>query len=581
MINSIVWLGAGLSAAAAVILYRCFKDRGKDIPAVFFYLYFVLPFLAGGFHSHVSFVTSWVLFFQLLRLYRENKSLSFVLNINSLSVLMLVAAYAVAPLWAASRGMAMYGLLRYLPLLLYILLLMQYPARIHRDFLALIPLSGAFMTVISCALLLFPEAKATVTVYARLSGFLQYPNTYAVFLLAGLILQNLGSTLRKEDYLIDAVLILGIALSGSRTCFVLLFFTLAGIVVLHHKLRQLLVFGGFLAGSLLLVLIASRVKILHEVDRFFKLDFSDSSFLLRFLFYKDALKIIADHPFGTGFLGYIALEGLYQTGCYTVTFVHNGLLQILLDVGWIPGLFMAGVFLKGLCSPKTAPGSRLILFILLGHCMLDFDLQFFLIWVLLLSTLDFETGKRCTLPVGKNIVPGICIAVLLWCSLLGIGDYFYSTGRYETCMKLVPWHTDAMTKQLRKTDTPEQADVLADRILEWNPTSGAAYSAKAGAAFASGRILDMIGYKKQAISLSRFAVHEYNDYFKKLYTAMQTYVRNGDTESAAYCANRLLEIPGMLDAAAAITDPLDTETIEKNILQLPEAYREVLAIISQ
>ena len=88
-------------------------------------LYFVLPFLAGGFHSHVSFVTSWVLFFQLLRLYRENKSLSFVLNINSLSVLMLVAAYAVAPLWAASRGMAMYGLLRYLPLLLYILLLMH------------------------------------------------------------------------------------------------------------------------------------------------------------------------------------------------------------------------------------------------------------------------------------------------------------------------------------------------------------------------------------------------------------------------------------------------------------------------
>ena len=142
-------------------------------------------------------------------------------------------------------------------------------------------------------------------------------------------------------------------------------------------------------------------------------------------------------------------------------------------------------------------------------------------------------------------------------------------------------HTDSMLKLLRAVANPEAATELADRVLELYPTCATAYSAKADAAFASGKVLDMIEYKKQAIYYARFTIREYLDYFRKLYSAMQTYLEAGDSVSAAYCANRLLEIPGMLEEAAKTLDPMDVQTIDKQVLTLPEDYLTLLEVLKE
>ena len=92
------------------------------------------------------------------------------------------------------------------------------------------------MTLTGCLLWLFPAAKDLVTVNGRLSGFLQYPNTFAAFLLTGIAVLGAKSRPKATDYLTGAVLIAGLFLSGSRTGVLLLALLLPTIGVVHKKI---------------------------------------------------------------------------------------------------------------------------------------------------------------------------------------------------------------------------------------------------------------------------------------------------------------------------------------------------------
>ena len=579
MVSAVSWFAVAAATAAAIFLNIQFRTQGREIPTVFFWPYFLLPFAAGGFHSHVIAATSWVLFLGLFAVCRRNGKLILTVDLRLLAVVLLITGYTLTPLWAADKGMSLYGLMRSFPLLLLLLLLKQYPRQQIQESLILVPYSGAVMTVLSCMLMTFPACRQYLTVYSRLSGFMQYPNTFAAFLLAGLILNSNDSRRCKLSWLTDGILILGILLSGSRICFVLLLVTFAGFLVIKGKSRQILVLGAMLTAVLGLTLLVSRLPFLEGSNRFSSIDLTDSSFLLRFLYWKDAWRILLDHPFGTGYMGYRALHGLYQTGCYRINFVHNGLLQLLMDTGWVPALTMAVAFLKVLVSRKISPFNRLLLVVLLGHCMLDFDLQFFIIWVLLLSMTDDDSGYQFVLKKGK--LPAIlCICILLFSTWLGAADFFHSTGRHRYASAIMPVHTDSLASLLEQPMIPEERAKTADKILLMNPTSSAAWGAKADAAMASGSILEMIECKKQMIRCNPYEIQEYYDYFRKLYRSIQLYLETGDTVSAAYCANRLLEIPSMLAEAEAHLDPLDHVTIDQQVMTLPKEYQIILDKLS-
>lgn len=581
MLSLIPLSAAAFSAAAAYLLGKYWKQRGCHVPGIFLYLMFVLPFAAGGFYTYLSAVTASCLVIHLVTTAKKQGYLRITLNLNSAAVALVVLGYCITPFWAADKGMAVFGIARYLPMLLYVLALMQLTPEQKREGLALIPVSGAAMTALSCLMLLLPGADARLTVNGRLAGFLQYPNTYAAFLLAGLILQYSGNDRRKSDILVDAMLIVGVILSGSKTGFVLLVVTAVGIAILYRKIKSVLTLAGFILCGLVLALMISKLDILRHVNRFADIRLSSHSFLVRLLYFKDVLPMILKNPVGCGYLGYRALQGTFQTGKYYVAYIHNGFLQLLFEIGWVPALTMAAALLRGMCSQKTAPGYRLLLFVILAHCMMDFDLQFFVFWVILLACLDFETGVQWKLRKHKPAgiaAASLCAMLCLW---LAASDFCYSLGKPDISLKLTPFHTDALCIQLQRTANPEELDNLADRILKRNPTASLAYSAKANAALSRGDVLNMMAYKEQAIACSPYTAEEYMDYFDKLYGISKLYSRKGDTVSAEYCERKIVYLYERIKAVQSATDPLAKEVDEYMLLKLPIRYRIYMRMLEK
>ena len=571
----IPFCAATLATGCAWILHRTLKKRGTVIPWIMVYLTFILPFAAGGFYTYTAAITTVLLLANLALLVRNQKMFRFCWNLNSASVIAVVIGYCITPIWAIDKGMSIFGIVRYLPLLLLALTLMQYSAEQKSCLLHLIPLCGAVMTIVSLLLLMIPGTDAIVSYRGRLCGFLQYPNTFAAFLLAGLVIQGSRNVHSKQDLIMNAILILGIVLSGSRTGLILLFPALIGIVIVRRNIKMIFLLMFFTVCGLMIALLISGGDLLRNADRFTTISWNSKSLMLRLLYFKDSLPVILKHPFGLGYMGYRALQGSFQTGNYSVTFVHNGLLQLLLDIGWIPSILLTAAFLRPQFSPSTPKGTRLLLLIVLGHCMMDFDLQFFVTWVVLLCMLDFNSGKElpckfCTIPC---MITGVCIAA--GCIWLGLGDLCYSIGYPTASLRVTPFHTDALTTTLASSATTGEAAELADRILELNDSCSIAYSAKANEALSQGKILAMTEYKEQAIRTARYSVAEYCDYFDKLYAALQLYQRAGDSSSAAYCLEKLLSIPDMMEQVPT-AGAIFASATDSNKLMLPDPYQTIL-----
>lgn len=561
--------------AAALLARLLFPRIRPEIPWICPVLIFALPFCVGGFHTGTAAVLAIALLAALLETVRRQGKLRFCRNLSSIAVLVLLAAYCLTPLWAADKGMAPFGIPRFLSLTLFALLLMQDDGeKITGWILKMLPGCGCLMIISSMALALIPGLAGYFTVNGRLAGFFQYPNSFGAFLLAGLILQSMENR-GRWDLPVITVLMAGIILSGSRAVFVL---TLGMLVLLLLVQRQKRLFFLFLPALVLgmgIGLLVDTLGLLHQADRFLTVSVTADTFLVRLLYYWDALFAIVSRPFGIGYLGYPAIQGSIQTCAYYVTFLHNGLLQLLLEAGWVPGLLLAFVLLQTLFRGSTAPCKRMLLLGILGHCMLDFDLQFPVFWILILCCLDLRTGKAFSLPIRKAgyAFALVLVAVSLW---LGSSEWLYYRGRIDACLTLTPFHSHALEQRLTQSSDAAEVDALADKLLSLNPTHSLAYSAKANAAFARGDMLSMMAHKEAAIRCSPYTQAEYLDYFQKLYTAMELYRSAGDQASALYCRDKLLAVPAMMDTAIQKIPPLAYRLSNITVPTLPAQYTEVL-----
>ena len=55
---------------------------------------------------------------------------------------------------------------------------------------------------------------------------------------------------------------------------------------------------------------------------------------------------------------YYYLQGSFQTGVYSVLNIHNELMQVLLDVGWIPAALMVMAVVKSFMAKQTGLTKR-------------------------------------------------------------------------------------------------------------------------------------------------------------------------------------------------------------------------------
>ncbi len=531
----------------------------------------IMPFLLGGFFEWTSCLLSILLLILLVRKLRQSKMLRVSLSLSGAAMAALPLCYLLTALWAHDRGMALPGFFKFLPMGLFVLLFLQEEPEQRDAALEVLPWSGAVMMLLCLPLSYLPAMDGHLLVAGRQAGLFEYPNTYALFLLLGVIVLATGTQRNWYHLALAAVLLAGIFLSGSRAVFVLLVLTAIAIAIFVKersvRLTTLILLPAGIMAAVAYVLVSGKAG---SIGRFLTTSLHSSTLLGRLLYAQDALPVILRHPFGLGYRSYTYMQGSFQTGVYSVQTVHNDFLQLMLDAGWVPALLIAAAVVRSLFRRGNTLRRRLLQAVICLHGLFDFSLQYLSILLIFAAVLDYDNCREFKIKRADQRFLTAVAAVLTAASLyFGTVTILYYVGSYSKAAALDPYYTDALVAlAIRQGDTAA-ADDYAQRVLELNRYVAPAYRIRAMAAYSQGDMANMIQYQKSAIACAPYDKMLYTDYLQMLETGETLYTQAGDTQSAAVCREQINAVPGMMEAALQNTSRLGWLIDDKPDLTLP------------
>ena len=524
------------------------------------WLLLLSPFLFGLYFPWTAAIAVLFLLGILLADYRRGE-----LRVSASPLLLATAGivlfHALGALWGTDRGMAWIGALQFLPLPLFVLALEQREAEERLSLLRNVPAAAASMTLLSLLLSRIPALSAWFLTDGRLSGFFQYPNTFALYLLAGIVLLLFGKYPERKTLIQLAILFVGIVLSQSRAVLVLLF-----LLLVYYALRKGQKKMRWIAGGTAALLLPGAVWYLIHGEG------SLSTYYGRLLYAQDVLPVIAKHPLGLGYLGYSWLQGSFQTGVYTTVHIHNDLLQILADTGWIPAGLCLWALIRSLRRDKSRELRTLLAAVICLHSLFDFNLQYPAIAFLFLTALDSEAPGK-PLKQGKaavSLLAGLMAAFSLW---LGTASFLQYTGNTAAAIRVYPNYTTALVQRLPYAESPEREE-LTVRILKLNRSAAPAWDAKAEASFHAGRLQDAADEKNTALSLRKYDQGEYVEYMELLKDCWELSARRGDMQGAAAFLERMAEVPDMMRQTMEQTSALGRMIRDQASLRVPDEYQK-------
>ena len=475
-------------------------------------IFFISILSVGVFHEFVSCVFSVVLSAFLCYELVRNKKLCIYLNLTSISIGLIILFFLLSAFWAIDSGMAFIGFLKYLPIPLFLIALSNKPDAKAKIF-EVLPFFAAIVTIISAILMQIKPLENLFSVAGRLSGFFQYPNTFALFLLVTELLLIKKEKFKYYHYIILAILLFGILYSGSRTVFVLL--VVSNFFAAFFTKNKVVKFGilGVMCAAIIAIAAAAALNIGGVLTRFTNISFKESTFVGRILYFYDALPIILKNPFGLGYRGYYYIQQSIQSGLYSVSSVHNDFLQLMLDIGWLPAVCFAAALLKPIFSKHTDNITRIIISVMFLHSCFDFNLQFIAMICLYLLFTDFTAGKRFELTLPQiNIVKVIAASLALLSFYMAIPLTLTNFGIYKSASELYPFNTQNETALLTQIEDYDIAFAKAEKILEQNPYITLAYSIKSRYYFSQGDFGKLIKIKKTTFEKFPFQYPEYEEY---------------------------------------------------------------------
>lgn len=525
--------------------------------------------LSGGFNEYVGCVLSAIISVLLIVKIAQNRNLVVNINITSLSIAVITLLYLISCFYAIDSGMAFVGFLKFLLVLLYMLLLMQ-DKGIKEHLIALLPYVALALGVLSLVLMYIPITKDYFTVSDRLAGFFQYPNTFALFLLVGELTALSKEKLKPIDIISALLLIILLLFTGSRAVFILAVFSNVLIIFFRKGKKVKILLGIVVAVLAVAVLLMLPLFNNSEIfSRYFTISFSESTFIGRLLYYFDAFPLILRHPFGLGYMGYYYVQQSIQTGVYSVMFIHNDFLQLLLDVGWIPCLLFVVGIIKSFFRKGNSAGKRIILLTVFLHCLFDFDLQFISMFFILLLFLNYNDGKQFELKKGAVFVFSFVITGLLslyFAVALGLAHFGFN----QAADSMFPGNTQNKVDLLIAEDDIVAQNEIADRIISQNEYVQIAYSAKARYAFSQGDFESLISYKNKIFQIAPFSYDEYEDYCYMLIQGIQLYKQAGDEYSTEVCEQQLLKTADRLDRLDDKLSNLGRKIVDQPKTDLPD-----------
>jgi len=268
----------------------------------------------------------------------------------------------------------------------------------------------------------------------------------------------------------------------------------------------------------------------------------------RLLYYKDALTMILKHPLGYGTNGYHYAQSFYQTGStYHVKYVHSSILQSFLDMGIIGGV-LTGIFMSyAVFRPKVDLSTRWIVLALLGHSLIDMDLQFPVVWLLVLVLLYsrdgevnvYEKNKVWPLFIGMVITGALTIWLLSAVSHYNQGDYREAIHRYER-------YTEAYRKLLSGNASEDQKVPYAQQLVGQNPYVTELYPVLINYYINESDYGQAVQYAEDYVFYSPLLIDHHVTYAETLTLTATYYLADGDYEQAEIYAKAMLLVPGNL-----------------------------------
>lgn len=548
-------------------------------------LLFVLPFIYGLYYEFAAYLSGAAM--ALCLCFRVRQKREILLSSAAAPILMAVAYLCclMAAFYAVDRGMAVAGFFKMLPVPLFLLLLMQYSGKERAKLLEIIPYSALGMAVLSAVLGLSEAFNPIFYSAGRLGGFFQYSNTFALYLLLGVVVLLSSETAFDRHFRIGGTFILlaGIMLTGSRSVFVLTALAVLYFIIWQKSIRRPLL---ILSGSLVLagVILVFATGYAENFGRFLTIGLGESTFLGRILYWKDGLRQICSHPFGLGYMGYFYAQPSFQTGVYTVRYIHNDFLQMALDAGIAALILWVIALVISLFSKRTSPlQKRLLLLIVIGS-LFDFHLQFLAVAMVLALTIDVgKPEKTCRSVFVKGSLAASGAAAVLFCYLF-IAFFMAYMNNPVLALKLYPWNTDAQLEVLNEEATAgnlEDQTAMAEQILKQNRHIAEAYEVKAAAAWKNRDTAAMTALSEQALENEPYQLAAYEGYLQMLSTAITEASEQENWESVRVLAGKALEIPQRLNTVISRTDPIAYRIDDKPELTLPSEYQVYLEKLEQ
>lgn len=346
----------------------------------------------------------------------------------------------------------------------------------------------------------------------RVDGTVGYANSYSLLLLIGLYFNCISNNQHIKNTaifnLINIFLIIAILYTGSRNSFFyLIVFMTFQLMKKNNGLKNLYIFFSFvtslicfiilqLGGLNMLIIMPPIIYISHIItknfasvkihpiaalstlfvtsctaliigkhflkssllERLTKISIYTGVLQERFVYFEDAFKHILANLIGSGINSFPYTQYLDQSAFYDVRFIHNSILQIAYDIGIFASvIFLIIVVLGAVIILKNKSINRtniLIIYItIFMHSLLDFDLSFASIFILLcgltaFSKIEHENTqseiksktKKLMLTRFTSVICGLLLAAGIYTlipdMLILTGSLLISSKNYDSALSI-------------------------------------------------------------------------------------------------------------------------------------------------
>ena len=253
-----------------------------------------------------------------------------------------------------------------------------------------------------------------------LQGSFGYANTMALFSGIGIILSVYYRSLNKDYKFIHECILLinAIAFIMTKSLFGFVCLGIAIVLTLYIKSKAsrkyILVSAGIVMLGILGIFITGNEEVLLR-----------STVANRLIYWQDALKVILKHPFGIGVHNWESIQYGVQTADYSVKYVHNGFIQLLLDGGILAfaGLVVLIVYgYIGLIKKYIEKKNELylcmitILTFIVVHSFVDINFAYGIVWfviglILSLSRTEKVVKSKLAIPIVLMVIALTAIVI--------------------------------------------------------------------------------------------------------------------------------------------------------------------------